>query len=463
MPLYRLFMESDRAEFMRWLYRERCPEGMAGTNTERLVFRNTDSNAGAAFSHGGIDARLEGIHPDICLLDDPEGADAENSLAANEAAYDAYQKLIPLPRHPTLSQIILTLTPWGKNPLAWRLRDQVGWQSEEDNATSPIKFFWRAAEDEQGNSIWPQRMPKSYFDRIRTDRIWEQQYMLRRSATSDSLFDEAALDRFAYVFLDPNQDKILYKGFKFDPDAIEDSGYVLPQEQECVVDLKRMRFFVHVDPLHKTLHTRKSPANKQRPAKAAIVVVGVAPDAHAFVLETWTKDATLEQQGDALFRLYCKWSPYKITYESIGAQFWLKSYFEALERANPHYANPVCSSKLAPGIQLPRLSMRLDEASKTTGDKEWEYRENLTARINKGVLHIRRDQEELRSQLLNATDENHAVDLVDALAQGPKIWQPGISDSLERDFASRRAYVKTFVEKSKAMSKTGFRPPAGWR
>jgi hypothetical protein len=463
LPLYRLFTESDRAPFMRWLFSHRCPDDMLGSNTEKLVFKNRDSNAGAAFSHGGIDARLEGKHPDLVILDDIEGADAESSLAMNEAAYDCYQKIIPLPRHPTRSQIILTLTPWGKNPLAWRLRDQVGWQSEADNATSAIKFFWKPCEDENGNSVWPQRMPKWFLDSIRTQKVFPQQYQLLRAANTSDLFDGAALDKYCYTFLDPNQEQLLYKGSKFDLDKVDDSGYIHPQEQDCVASIKRMRFFLHLDPLHKTAEFRKSPANKQRPAKAAIVVVGVAPDAHAFVMETWTADATLEQQGDALFRLYCKWAPYKVTYESIGAQFWIKSYFEAAEKGNPNYANPVCSSRLAPGIRLPRLSDRLEEASKTTGSKEWEYREGLTARVNKGVLHIRRDQEELRHQLLNATDENCAVDLVDALAQGPNIWQPAISDSLERDFASRRAYVKTFVERGKAMTKTGFKPPAGWR
>ncbi len=461
-PILNLFTNSERSEFIRWLFRERCPPGMEGTNTERLVLRNRDPNAGAAFTYAGLESKLEGKHPDLIIGDDLEGADAEKSNAMNEQAYQLYQQLIPLPRHPTRSQIILTLTPWGKRPLAWRLRDENNWKQDSDNATSPVKFFWRPAEDANGNSIWPQRYPKVFLDSIRKQPIFKSQYLLKKSDDEDGLFDEKTIDHFAWRWLDPTCETLLYKGFEFDPDEIGEDGFVRPKEQDCTVKVKQLRYFIHLDPLHRTIETRKTPAERMRPAKAAIVVVGVGPDAHSFVMETWTRDVALDKQAEQLFRLYCKWAAYKVTFEGIGAQIWLKSHIEAMEKGQMHWANPQCSSKLAPGMRLPKLSLRLEEGSKTTTSKEYEYREGLVPRINQGILHIRRDQEEMRSQLLGATDENSAVDLVDALAQGPKEWSPGLSDEAERDYAARRSFVKAFIDKGKTMAKTGFQG-MGWR
>ena len=54
-----------------------------------------------------------------------------------------------------------------------------------------------------------------------------------------------------------------------------------------------MRFFVHADPQHRIKSARRHTTVKDRPSEAAIGVVGISPDFHAFAFDTWHKDADL--------------------------------------------------------------------------------------------------------------------------------------------------------------------------
>jgi hypothetical protein len=473
LPLMRLFTESRRSEYLRWLYADRIPTGDPNwANSERFSFKRDDPQAGPSCFYLGTESKFEGIHPNGILGDDLEGSEAEESRKANVTAYQVYQRMLPLPREPEESQVCLTLTPWGADPLAWKLRDLYKWNSIADNATSPLKIWWVPAEGPNGEPAWPEKIGKQFLDSIRSEPIYKTQYMLHRRSVTESLFDMERILDSTYEWIGPTKDQIAYKGFKFDPDSLGEDGFVRPELVDSVVRLAQCRYFLHVDPLHKSAEQKKNIAYA-RPAKAAIAVCAVAPDFHVFLLDYYIGDVGLDVQVMELFRLYKLYAPYVVTFEDIGAQSWLTSYVKMCETQSPHWQNPR-SAGIIPGIpamQLPRLSTRLKAGEKDVQSKEFLYREALSPWLHHGVLHVRRDQHEVLQQLENVSDDRQSVDLLDCLAQGASgladedgrsVWQPPLGEKYQRQWASRRQYVETFVRKDRVARRTGVvAPPWG--
>lgn len=462
LPLVKLIKYSARADYLRWLYYDRIPADFGDTNSEQLDLVRTDPLAPPAITYAGRNSKLEGKHPDLIIIDDPEGADAEKGGTENEEAMALWDRVSFLPKYPMRSQTILVATPWGRKPVVWQLRDKCNWQEEADNATSKIKFFWRPIEDANGISAWPQRYPKEFIDSVRHDKPSRSQRWLERDTSGFSLFDMEAVAKASYTWLHGEQMEVAYKSFRFNPDEISEDGYIRPQEINSVASLREMRFYIHMDPLHKTQDIRKTAAHKARPATAAIGVVGVAPDWHAFLVDYWVGDAAIDVQAGELFRLYRAWCPVKVTYEAIGAQIWLKTLVETQEGQDPNWSRPKSSGRLGLPVSLPRLSRRLESAEKQNESKEWLYRERLSPWVNQGVLHVNMTQGEVIRQLQGVLNESVACDLVDCLAQGPTVWQPGMRDLEGREYEERQAFVQSFVRERMGgtAGRTGFQPPS---
>jgi hypothetical protein len=93
------------------------------------------------------------------------------------------------------------------------------------------------------------------------------------------------------------------------------------------------------------------------------------------------------------------------------------------------------------------------------------YREVLGSWVNRGLLHFRRDQSAVLHQLENVLNHNEEVDLVDCLAQGPKLWVPASAvDRYSRKYheyvAKAQARLASAHEKASGWaSRTGYRPP----
>lgn len=472
LPLMRLFTESRRSEYLRWLYADRIPTNDPNwANSERFSFKRDDPQAGPSCFYLGCESKFEGIHPSGILIDDPEGSEAEDSRKANATAYQTYQRLIPLPREPEEAQICLTLTPWGSDPLSWKLRDLNNWNSIADNVRSPLKIWWVPAEGPNGDPAWPEKLPKSFLDSIRDEPIYATQYLLKRKSTAISIFDMEKIYDSCYEWVGPMKDEIAYQGFVFNPDQLDDDGYVRPERKSATVRLAQCRFFLSLDPLHKAAEQKKNIAYA-RPAKAAITITAVSPDWHVFLIDYWTADVGLDVQAPTLFRYYQLYAPYVVTYEDVGAQAWLESYVRMLEQSNPHWANPKSAGAIPgiPSMPLPRLSTRLKAGEKDVQSKEFLWREALSPWLHHGVLHVRRDQHEVLQQLENVSDERQSVDLLDCLAQGASgladedgrsVWQPPLGEKFQRQWASRRAYVENFVNRDRVARRTGVVAP-GW-
>jgi hypothetical protein len=434
-PLVELFTASPRADYLQWIFEHRIPPGFEGWTSEQIKFIQTDPLANPALSYWGIESKFEGAHPDLVVLDDPEGADAQKSIGANQEAWTAYQSAIPLLKHPLRSQILVTVTPHGQDPMAWKIRDREHWSGQADNAHSEFKILWRPIVNERGEPAWPERFPAEYIQALSKEDVYDQQYMLRRGNSTLSLFDMGNVlggngsEGTCYAYTSQNERRsIIYPGFDYEPAKTTDPTYRLPKPSPRITSLSALRYYLHYDPLHRALIARRSPMSKQRPAKAAAVVVGITEDFHAICVDYWTGDADVDQQVAEIFRLYRIWAPVVVTYEGIGAQAWLLSFVKSYEKQSEYWRTPYSTELLGPSIELPRLSSRMVEANKTNESKEWMFREVLGSWVNRGLLHFRRDQEEVLHQLANVLNQHEECDLVDCLAQGAQgIWAPPIA------------------------------------
>ncbi len=471
LKLTQLLRGSARSEYIQWLFKHRIRDGWQGTTTEEIWFKTTDPNAEPAVHVAGIETKIESAHPDLVVIDDPEGSEAEKGKATNEDSYGAFNRAIPLLKDPARSQLLVVATPWGDRPLVYRLREQEGWKTEADNPTCSIKFFWRPIITETGESAWPERFPLAYLDTLKRYPIWDTQYMLRRRSSDTSIFTMKTVYENCYQWSGGIRDLIVYKGFKFDADKVSEDGFVHPDPIPATVRLRQLRFYMHFDPLHRTLEARRTRMNRQRPAKAAIAVVGVAPDYHVFLVKAWTSSTgDLHDQASALFRFYCMYCPYLVSYEAIGAQAWLESHIKSCEARSPEWAQPESSGLVFDRMKIPRLSSRLKEGHKTIESKEMLYREALSPWVNHGIFHFHRTDdgnEEALHQLENVLNEDEEVDIIDCIAQGPEFWKPPVGDQVVRNFNinARRKYVETFVKKKARgwKEKTGFRSPFSGR
>lgn len=471
-----LWISSSRSDYLQWLYQERLPTGFEGWNQEQIAFLSSNPQSAPSITYWGIESKFEGWHGDLIILDDPEGADADTSKVANQFAWDKYQSVIPLLAEPARGQVLIVLTPHGSRPMAWRIRDQEkGWQSEADNGRhrTGFRIFWRALLNEQGKSRWPQRFPDDYVQGFlsKTD-IFAQQYMLWRRVGRQTLFDMDQVSKSFYEFTAPGpaQDQkmklIRYPAYKFDPDKLSEQGHVLPEPEIVHVSLRSLRYYLHFDPIHKEESARRSAMSRQRPAYPAISVIGVAPDSHCFLVDYWIgnegKDEDLGKQAMKLFHFYRMWTPYRVTWESIGAQHWLKSFIESMERQSLDWGRPRSTGMLSPPRYLARLSSVLVASADEKQSKEQVYRETLSPWVNLGILHFRKDQVQPLRQLEYALDESEAVDLLDSLAQGPAVWKPPITEEMERGISGREKFVRAMVTKVGGwMSRTGYTPRGG--
>jgi hypothetical protein len=197
-----------------------------------------------------------------------------------------------------------------------------------------------------------------------------------------------------------------------------------------------MRFFLHIDPVHKVDPTSKKFSGTARDAKAALVVVGISPDFHAFVMEYFTERVDLDAQLQHSYHFYRKYGCYKVTFDPIGAQVWFRDYALQKERSDVRYRNLESLGSIQPRRLLPSLTSRLVEDKRTVRiSKEAVIAERLEPWFSGCQLHIREDQDELKAQLFGFPDDQEFIDLVDALAQGPPkdCWSPPLQADLIRN------------------------------
>lgn len=460
-PILQTFTDSPRSGFLLWLYEHRLVDGFAGSTESSIRFKKWDARAQDAITGKGIEAPHEGYHGNLILFEDPEGADAERSTVENRDARRAINSATPLMIDPGRDRMLVVLTPHGPDPTAFRLiREDLGDKPPErsrpinwDNSTRRWKIFYKPVLDSKGDPTWPERFDLDKAMGIKRDldrRTWNQQYMLLEGESGEGLFREKDIEAGYFEFLPHRQ------GIRYPVRTQEKTPWFQKRDWLERVETRTVRFdelvyYMHSDLIHREDTVTTKFTGNARPSRAAIVVVGVAPDGHAFVMEYWNwphpdeKEkgdenlGAIEIQVREAFRMHQRYGFRKATWDSVGAQVWFKSFLENEERNNPLWRNVKSSGLFGPARLLPRLSAMLHEDKRTVRmHKEDIMYERLAPWVEKGTLHLHPKQQALTQQLLTSFGSTTYIDLADALAQGPPVWMPGPSRAFRQEAKSQR-------------------------
>ncbi len=433
-PLQLLFTETHGADFRRWLYRHRLPDDLKGWNTEEMPLKQTDAKAPIALTIKGVTSKREGYHGNDLILDDPEGAEAEKSNVEQVDALEFVSSMNPLLINPSTGRIVLVGTVHGNDPLAYRilyenLDPHVGAPDGPIQWANRKRFWkisWKPVIGGDGLPVWPERFSTDTIEAIKKStnaRDFSKQYMLLREGGKGGWWSRSILQRNMARWKIPNR-LIAYRALQPDLDLWKREGKFKADWVDREVKPDELFFFGHFDPKHKEKTTSYRRA-KIRPSKASIVVVGVTPDFHMIVMETWSEEAGFNAQVEKLRELHGKYGFRKLTHETVGAQAWLHDSLDREERANPYYGTVKVRGFLGVERRVPRLSSVLEEDKRKTSMGKEEYIfDRLDPYISACQLHIMEGQVELMEQLLSGGEGNGYLDLADALAQGPPVWSP---------------------------------------
>lgn len=423
-PIVETFRKSDRADFLYWLYGEhgseserdmmRIPDNFKGWTKTEINMIQTDPLRPPALTYCGIESAQEGYHGNLILMDDLEGADAEKSEVSSEDAYRFVTVTSPpLLRDLSVDRQLVVGTPHGENPVVWRIRDFEDKMNKEGEHIWHI--FWKEVLDSEGESRWPERFTPGVIAGLKINpRLWDTQYMLRRRVSGIGIFDMDAIKRAMYT-VEPGK-MLRYIHREWDISDLDDFGYPRLKEEWRNVSMKSLRYYELCDPKH-----RERTSSPKRASEAAIVVIGVAPDGHVFVISTWSDKVGLERYAEKVYLQYRKYRPLKVAFEAIGAQHWFWDYARLLERGKYRSIMSLVQGdgKIYP---LPKLTSRLVEAERKTSlsKEEWIIGQ-LDSWFSFGVVHLHDSQEHLLGQCSAFPDPVMPMDVLDALSQFPAI------------------------------------------
>lgn len=456
---YSLLTTGPKAAFLSWLYSHRIPEDYAGFNKGQIQLLSPMPGA-PTFTYGGLNTTTEGYHGDLIIGDDLEGADAQESEERNERSWRKVAQLTPLLRDPRTGQILIVGTPWGLNPLVWRIRNfegDDGGSGTLDNSKRKVwKVYWRPILGDDGKSVWPARFPDEILPTLRFDKeVFDTQFLLQRRSEKSQVFDMRAVEAGFWRWIVPGK-LIGYPAYKENAklNDFERDDKGIPIVEIRKVDPGFLRYYIHVDPKHKAGKQKHSPDD--RPSRAAIAVVGVNHDSHAFIMDAWCSEtAGLEELADEIYKRYRLYAPYKVTMEPTGAQNWFWAFGRELERGR--YKTLISMGRWgAPPRRLPRLTSVLEESAKGSKNKEAWIISQLSSWFDLGLIHASADQTHLRTELEAFPALSTPVDLLDALSHGPPIWSPPISDESRMDFKRRQQLLVLSAD-----DKTGYVSPWG--
>ena len=475
-PIMNIFVRGPRSQFLRWLYTKcicdgdaecrfcggtgvRIPEGFEGWNERQIVMSRSNPLAKPAITFKGISSDQEGYHGNAIIIDDPEGADTERHESGHIDAERALAHCVPLLVNPLDDKILLVLTPHGTDPLAYRVLDQEG--GTFDNAKREWKVWWKPIVDGGGNSNWPSHFTPDAVDFLRrtTDlRVWEQQYLLKRVSSTANFFDRKEIESGMYKWVIAKH-TLEYPIVEMDEKEWTEKGKMVVRERTGRVKATDLRFYLHVDLVHRADTVTKHWSGGKRPSKAAFTVTAVSPDFHVFVIAYWTDRASLDEQVSRLFDMYREYGPFEVSFDPVGAQSWFKDFVQQAEKTDLRFQRMESKGVYGPKRKLPRLSSRMIEDKRVSSSagrlpKEEYIYERLSAWIQTKTLHFHVGQDEMLAQVYGFPDNTEYVDLVDSLAQGPPLWKPGLLR--DKDQEARR---KTLLLRQATDKYTGYFNP----
>jgi hypothetical protein len=245
---------------------------------------------------------------------------------------------------------------------------------------------------ENGESIFPERIPKSFLLRLRKHypERYHSQYANNPKGTGLNVFQREWLRHFVFL-----------------PD-----GRIEARHNGEVVELthpSRMDRIILFDP---------SVAEKQRSSQQAIIVVGKGSSPNRYILETHIGHYPPDEAVDILYQMYDKWRPDIVSVEKRGYQgsiiYWLH---ERAEQEGLPYL---------PVVPFPPegSSILVSQQAKK------EHIKALQPIVRAGYLWLLEEQTELIDQF-EFYPNVRWDDGLDALAQGLEYW-PSMMDEEEQ-------------------------------
>lgn len=182
--------------------------------------------------------------------------------------------------------------------------------------------------------------------------------------------------------------------------------------------------YMHYDP-----YNQKGVGSTSCPA---IAVVGLAPDKHIFLLDTFMVKGSYEQIYQKLYEFNDRWRPSCFTYEDVGHQNMTEFHIRQMEKTAGHREKHRIFPKIVP---VP-----------TGGkDKHVRIRDYFLPYIDQGVFSIRPKHVTFTGMLETFPNKvlDHDYDLLDCLAQGATVWRfPETQEYYEREREDEEKILK---------------------
>lgn len=188
---------------------------------------------------------------------------------------------------------------------------------------------------------------------------------------------------------------------------------------------EQLSIYMHYDP-----YNAKGVSSTSCPA---IVIVGLAPDKHVFLLDYWMNRGVYEAVYNKLYEYNDQWRPHTFTYEDVGHQNMTEFHIREVEKNPLHLKKHTKFPRIVPVPTKGR-------------EKSARIRDHFFPYIDQGKFSVRPSKHlAFTSMLENFPNKvlDHDYDLLDALAQGATIWRyPLESDAIERDKEEEDKYLK---------------------
>lgn len=316
----------------------------------------------------GVGGAVIGAHFTRIKADDLIGYEASKSPAVMEATIKWNDNIESLLVDQHTDIIDWTGTRWSRHDLYAHIMENYG---------DELAVYTREA-IEHGQIIFPQLHTEEEYRRIQriSPEVWFAQYCNNPQATGQADLPAEAIRHFQFSV---------------------DGNYV-----EATDSANRSIRYA-IQELDRTILCDPNSGSPTAPDEAAIVVTGMSPQGHVFVLETWSGRPSPSEFVDKIVDLSGRWRPRAVGIEKAGQQTTLHYFDEKRRTVSFHLPEP---TPLKPGNR----------------DKEKRIRENIEPIIRSARLFLLPTQSKLFEQISQFPDLL-LFDLVDALGYGPELWR----------------------------------------
>lgn len=362
----------------QWLFPELIPnwtDKPKWSETEMLIPRSDDYPE-STIEVIGCGGAVVSRHYTLIKLDDLVGKEASESAEVMRKTIDWYQLAESLLVAP-YNEIQVFGTRWG-----WA--DMYSWMEKHEGDILD-KFHRGVYDPTSGEPIWPERFSRESLERIRRKIFafkFSCQYLNSPNDPDGGSFREEWLH---YYHLQGD-------------DIRTPNGTLIPTST--------LRKFMRVDP---------AISERSGSARSAIVVDGVHSDNRIFLLDTWAKRCQPFDMIEAIFDLQERWECEAVGIESVAYQRILKPVIEAEAERRGTWLNVIC---LTP-----------DSRER----KENRIRGALQPYLQRGLYWVRQEFTEWLEEY-SLFPNGTTIDLMDATAYGPPLWDSPPSDEDEAEF-----------------------------